>query len=632
MKYRLTLLLLLTVISGYCQSSSIEWSVSSQKVNGKNFIITVRAKTKNGWYIYANDDSVNKLTPVDISWDNVDIRKISILQKIGTDTLIHDKIFDNKTIRVYNNGFQFIQPIQIEGGIPPIFKITIHGFSSNGKEFQPIDESRLVQFQGNISKQFDLASQLKLSTVDLANPKTNCGGEQKNGKGLINLFLLGVAGGLIALLTPCVFPMIPVTVSFFTNRARTKKDGIKNGLFYWASIFLIYLIASIPFHLISNISPEILNSISTNAWVNIAFFVVFIFFALSFFGLFEISLPSGVVSKTDSKSRSGSFTGIFFMALTLAAVSFSCTGPILGSLLVGSLSTSGGAWQLTAGMGGFGFALALPFGLFSMFPDWLKGLPKSGGWLITLKKVLAFLELAMAFKFLSNADLVQHWGILKREIFIGIWILISAGLTIYLFSTAKKIFGACGLLFTIYLIPGLTNSKYANLKLLSGFPPPLTYSIYNDKKYERLKPDFMNDYANALELSKKDHKPMLIDFTGWACVNCRKMEEQVWTDPEISSMIKNKFILVSLYVDDRKKLGPNEQFIYKTNAGVEKEILTTGDKWATFQAENFSQVTQPLYVILNPAGELMNLPVGYTPDINKYKAWLVCGLGADSKY
>ncbi len=314
--------------------------------------------------------------------------------------------------------------------------------------------------------------------------------------------------------------------------------------------------------------------------------------------------------------------GIFFMALTLCyRFLFHCTGPILGSLLVGSLTANGGAWQLTSGMAGFGLALALPFGLFAVFPNWLKKLPKSGGWLNTVKKVLAFLELALAFKFLSNADLVQHWGILKREVFIAIWIFISGSLTIYLLYNGKTLFGLLTLLFTIYLLPGLSNSRYANLRLLSGFPPPLTYSLY--EKQEKLKAHVINDFGLALKLSRQQHKPILVDFTGWACVNCRKMEEQVWTNPEIAELIRDKFILVSLYVDDRNKLPLLERFTYKT-----KDILTVGDKWATFQSENFAQVTQPLYVILNPDEELLNLPVGYTPDTKNYRHWLLCGLNA----
>jgi thiol:disulfide interchange protein DsbD len=286
-------------------------------------------------------------------------------------------------------------------------------------------------------------------------------------------------------------------------------------------------------------------------------------------------------------------------------------------------------------MGGFGLALAVPFGLFAMFPQWLKKLPKSGGWLNTVKKTLAFVELALAIKFLSNADLVEHWGILKREVFIGLWILIAIGLTLYLFGAFDKkkltvlhvagnsikkqiaygriLFGVVTGLFVLYLIPGVTHTKFANLKLLSGFPPPISYSIYGKKNVNGLEPDVINDYNKAITLARQQNKPLLIDFTGWACVNCRKMEEQVWTESSVQQMIKDHYILVSLYVDDRKKLPDGK---------------TVGEKWATFQAENFKQVTQPLYVILSPDEKLMNHPVGYTPSGPQYTQWLECGLKA----
>ncbi|MCA6449807.1 MAG: thioredoxin family protein, partial [Chitinophagaceae bacterium] len=315
-------------------------------------------------------------------------------------------------------------------------------------------------------------------------------------------------------------------------------------------------------------------------------------------------------------------------------------GPILGSLLVGSLS--GGAWQLTSGLAGFGLALALPFALFAIFPDWLQSLPKSGGWLDTVKKILAFVEVALAFKFLSNADLVMHWGLLKREVFIGIWILIGAGLTLYLFGilrlphdykgmkigAGRKALGVLALLFTLYLLPGVTQTQYANLRLLSGFPPPLSYSIYgqNNVHGKGLEANVVNDYDKALALSKEQNKPILIDFTGWACVNCRKMEENVWTNPDVYNYIRENYILVSLYVDDRKKLPAEQRILnYRTKTGDSKDIITIGDKWATFEAENFNQTTQPLYGILNTREQLMNHPVGYTPDAAEYLKWLQCG-------
>lgn len=328
------------------------------------------------------------------------------------------------------------------------------------------------------------------------------------------------------------------------------------------------------------------------------------------------------------------------MALTLALVSFSCTGPILGSLLAGSLASDGGAMQLTAGMGGFGFALALPFALFALFPNWLQSLPKSGGWLNTVKVVLGFLEIALALKFLSNADLVKHWGLLKREVFIGIWVLVGSGLTAYLFGwihfphdnknqkigSIRKITALLVAIFTLYLIPGLTNTTYANLKLISGFPPPLYYSVYQQDSDCVLGLTCTRDYEEGIALGKKLNKPVLLDFTGYACVNCRRMEENVWSDPEVYKMMKNEFVVVSLYVDDKKALPVSEQFTFTSEGGLKKEITTYGDLWATFETENFSNNAQPLYAILNHEEKLLNHPVGYTPDKKTYLEWLSCGL------
>jgi thiol:disulfide interchange protein DsbD len=293
-------------------------------------------------------------------------------------------------------------------------------------------------------------------------------------------------------------------------------------------------------------------------------------------------------------------------------------------------------------LAGFGLALALPFALFAVFPHWLQSLPKSGRWLDVVKKILAFVEVALAFKFLSNADLVMHWGILKREIFFAAWFLTGIGLTLYLFGFlhlphddknakigwVRKILGIISLAFVLYLMPGITSTKYANLKLLSGFPPPLHYSVYGKENIigKGLEANVVNDYSKALQLAKEQHKPLLIDFTGWACVNCRKMEENVWTEPDVYKMIKDNFILVSLYVDDKQQLPIDQQFTYTTKDGAKKDISTVGDKWATFQSENFEQVTQPLYVILNNNEQMVNNVAGYTSDAKQYLQWLQCGL------
>ncbi len=640
---KISILIFLLVCSKiiFAQADSlITWGIQSKTISQNIFEINAKAQIPAGWYVYAINKNVEGLEDaVSLKFDYENAQPFDSIQFKGKSDTITNPIWQNKKVNVYTDNVEFSQQIKINGVVPAKLKTTISFYLGRKDEFLPAEQIFEIPLEGGIEASAD-AQRIKISSVDLSHPQKNCGGETSTAqKSIWHVFLLGFLGGLIALLTPCVFPMMPVTVSFFTKRSANRKQSIRNGVLYGFFIFLIYVLASIPFHILGNVEPEIFNTISTNALLNIIFFIIFLVFAFSFFGFFDITLPSSIAGKADSKSGLGSIPGIFFMALTLAIVSFSCTGPILGSLLVGSLS--GGAWQLTGGLAGFGVALGVPFALFAIFPHWLQALPKSGGWLDTVKKILAFLELALAFKFLSNADLVMHWGLLKREVFIAIWALIAAGLALYLFgvihlphdfkgmkiSRARKIMGIVALLFTLYLIPGITQTKYANLQLLSGFPPPLNYSVYgmHNAKNKGLEANVMNDYDKALQLAKEQNKLVLIDFTGWACVNCRKMEENVWTQPQVSNYIKENFILVSLYVDDRQLLPVEKRFTYKTKDDNNKDINTLGDKWATFEAENFNQVTQPLYVILNTDEKLMNKPVGYTPDASKYRSWLQCG-------
>ena len=456
-----------------------------------------------------------------------------------------------------------------------------------------------------------------------------------------NLMILGFIGGLLALLTPCVFPMIPLTVSFFSNSS-SKSNSKFNAFLYGFFIISIYLALSIPFHFLDSIDPEILNSISTNATLNIIFFIVFILFAFSFFGFYEITVPSSWINSIDSKSNSiGGFIGIFFMALTLVLVSFSCTGPILGSLLVGSISSQGGAIQLTIGMLGFGFALALPFTIFALFPNLLSSLPKSGRWMNTFKVILGFLELGFAFKFLSNADLVEHWGIIKREIFIGIWFLIFLLMSIYMLGffrfphetmklKTSRFNISLGLIFlgtALYLFPALLPSGSDKARLLSGFSPPSFYSVYQKSNDCPLGLNCFKDFDSGLSYAQSQDKPILLDFTGWACVNCRRIEENVWTDPEIFKIINEEFILISLYVDDRKDLDPENQITLKYKSGKTKFIKTIGDKAATFQAINFKSASQPYYVLISPDLRILNKPIQYTSRDN-YLSWLNDGLNS----
>ena len=454
---------------------------------------------------------------------------------------------------------------------------------------------------------------------------------------LLTLFLLGFLGGLIAILTPCVFPMIPLTVSFFLKQATSLRKGVFNALLYGFFIVFIYVLLSLPFHFLDSLNPEILNTIATNVPLNLFFFAIFIFFAFSFFGYYELTLPSSWGNTADSSSNMKGGIGIFFMALTLAIVSFSCTGPILGSLLAGSLTTDGGAMQLTVGMTGFGFALALPFALFALFPNALNALPKSGGWMTTVKVVLGFLELALALKFLSNADLVSHWGLLKREVFIGIWVFLASGLTLYLFglirfphdqkgklSKARIGTGVLSLLLTAYLSFGLF-SKENTLQLLSGFPPPEFYSIYATDNECPLGLECYKDFETGLAVAQKTGKPILLDFTGWACVNCRKMEENVWSQPEIFNLLNEEVILISLYIDDKSELPENEVFNFQYPDGRVRTINTIGEKWASFQSLNFNSASQPFYVLMHADGTLLNSPIQYT-DASTYSEWLQTGL------
>jgi thiol:disulfide interchange protein len=639
---------LLSVLFVSAQTDSlVKWQTHARKISNGLYELISTTTIPSGWHMYGNNPSQEGLESVKFipAYEKALLQNALVVDKPAQ--LITDPIFENKKLNVFTGNIEIRQQVKIDGFIPAILKGTINANLGKGKdEFIPSEQAFEVSLEGGAALS-NATAQIKLPSIDIDKPLQDCG--KKNNvasNGLWSIFLLGFLGGLIALLTPCVFPMIPVTVSFFTKRAANRKQAIRNGALYGFFIFLIYLLASVPFHVLGNVRPEIFNNISTNSWLNVVFFVIFIFFAFSFFGYFELTLPSNIASKADAKSGLGSIGGIFFMALTLAIVSFSCTGPILGSLLVGSLS--GGAWQLTSGLAGFGLALALPFALFAIFPDWLQSLPKSGGWLDTVKKVLAFLELALAFKFLSNADLVMHWGLLKREVFIGVWILIGTGLTLYLFgilrlphdykgmkiSTGRKVLGVIALLFTLYLVPGVTQTKYANLQLLSGFPPPFSYSIYGKDNVhgKGLEANVINDYSKALQLAKEQNKPIMIDFTGWACVNCRKMEENVWTKPEVYNYIKENYILVSLYVDDRQNLPAEMRILnYKTKSGDSKDIITIGDKWATFEAENFNQTTQPLYALLDTRERLLNNPVGYTPDAAEYLKWLRCGKEAFDK-
>lgn len=629
----------------------ISWEASVEKENDSIFTLIFTANLEDGWHLYSQKEADIDIAPIatTFSYNNTEENFELIGETTEPDIEpIYDKVFE-ADITYFEDEAVFRQQIKVQPESDPEIIAEIYFSVCDDEKCLPPETERFnISLEDNeitagftdleISekdKELTEALNINVSGMEKFAP------EEEEDNNFLNIFLLGFIGGLIALLTPCVFPMIPLTVSFFTKGAKNRQKGLINAILYGFFIFIIYVLLSLPFHLLDSVNPEILNNISTNVTLNIIFFIIFIIFAFSFFGYYEITLPSSWSNKMDDKASSvGGFVGIFFMALTLALVSFSCTGPILGSLLGGSLTSDGGAMQLSMGMGGFGLALALPFALFALFPNWLNSLPKSGGWLNTVKVTLGFIELGLAFKFLSNADLVEHWGLLKREIFLGIWILVGLGLMAYLFGfirfphdgPKKKIskvrfgVGVLTFLFVLYLIPGLTNTSAANLKLLSGFPPPLFYSIYDKGTEAPLGLEAYKDWDKGLEAAREQNKPIILDFTGWACVNCRKMEEQVWSNPEVFDVLNEEYILISLYVDDRKELPEAAQFNYLKPKGGIKPIETIGDKWATFQTLNFKNNSQPFYVLLDNDVNLLNEPVGYTPNESEYLTWLQEGL------
>lgn len=483
---------------------------------------------------------------------------------------------------------------------------------------------------------------LKVSSLDFQNPLTDCGMEkQENNENFWTYLLLGFFGGLIALLTPCVFPMIPLTVSFFTKGSKDRAKGKRDAFIYGFFILLIFVLLSVPFHIIDGIAGNIFNQISTSVWLNVTFFLIFIFFAGSFFGYYDITLPSSIANKSSKAEDAGGIIGIFFMALTLVIVSFSCTGPILGSLLGSAVTGSANVpMLLTFALAGFGLSWAIVFGLLALFPQALQSLPKSGGWMNTVKVVLGFIELGLALKFLSKADLVSKTFFLKRELFIVLWILITIGLVLYLFgkikfphddkkqkiSLTRKIFGFLGIGFIIYLIQGLIPAERPKLQMLSGILPPINVSYLHKEEDGILGMHPEHDYFKAIELAKKENKPVLIDFTGYGCENCRKMEEFVWSEPDILPILQNDVVLASLYVDDKEELPENEQTKIDMGNGQMKNIKTIGDKWSMFQQVNFNNNSQPHYVLVSPDGKVINTPVsGYMPK-EDFKNFLNCGI------
>lgn len=616
-----------------------QWNVSSKKLSPTQYQLNFSTPGSASWQLYA-PQVLSDVPTVEVQLQDSSFKVSGAIKDSGKVKTIRSTIFEGP-VKLFEGPARFSAVVSIAGAVPPTLQGTLLYSYGKGEEFYPATPYTFsVPLEGGVSS----TSRILIPSLNVEKPVNDCG-DQAQHQSLWSLFGVGLGAGLLSLFFPCIFPLIPLTVSFFTKRSENKKKGVMNAFFYGFSIFIIFLLLSLPFHLF-NVQPEILNNISTNVPLNLIFFAIFIAFALSFFGLYEIVLPSGLATKADARSGLGNLAGIFFMAVTLVIVSFSCTGPILGTLLVSAFSSQNGAWQLSSAMAGFGIGLGAPFVLFALFPRWLQSLPKSGGWMNELKVVFGFIELAMAVKFLSNADLVKQWHLLEREVFIAFWIVIGLATVLYLsgiirfkgdskpkFTPARLFFILLFAAITVYLIPGVTNTKAAKLSLISGFPPPFNYSAYRPSiNYQTGIEPLHNDYEKALQLAKEQNKPVLIDFTGWACVNCRRMEENVWVDGEVTDLMKNQFVVVSLYVDERSKLPAAQRMDYKTKTGADKPIVTVGDKWATFQFENFNAVSQPQYAIISPDEIALTKTKAYTPSAREFASWLKCGVDAYKKH
>ena len=618
----------------FCLSQEpIKWLTSVEKKSDNSYILYTTAKIQDNWRLYSQNLEEGGALPTEFVFEDESIfDSFSIVSEPKPITK-YDPIFQMDQ-SYFINEVIYSQEVVLKGN----YKDDI---LTQNLYYQVCDD-RVCIFQ-DVKLEYSLSNKQIINTTsfDYSTVSSSLNLDLKNSELLvneyenevsnnfsrrINILILGLLGGFLALLTPCVFPMIPLTVSFFsTKNEQAKLYSSSYGFF----IILIYVSLSIPFYFLENINPEILNQISTSPVLNFIFFAIFVAFALSLFGLFDITLPSSWSNTVDSKSNL--YKGListFFMSLTLCLVSFSCTGPILGTLLVGTLTSDGGAIDLTYGMLGFGVALAVPFTLLAFFPNVINKLPKSGSWTNSIKVILGFVELALAFKFLSNVDLILEWGILKREIFIGIWVLLFLLCGLYLLRTSKKLSyilsSSFFIIVGIYMSSSLFSTK-TNLSLLSGLLPPEFYSLYQDDNECPLSLNCIKDFDEGKSESIENNKPILLDFTGWACANCRRVEENTWSEPKVYDMINNEFILISLYVDDRSDLNQDQIIILKDKNGNEKTLKKVGEKWSAFQTINFKNNSQPYYVLLSPNLEVLNKPIQYT-DTDTYQSWLSEGL------
>ena len=611
----------------------VEWEYDVNKINDTEYNISFSASILDGWKLYSQFSPNEGALPTSFRFIN-NISDFEADELFNEDDYIvgFDNVF-KMDLFYYENEANFNQNIKLLDKDLNQIKVEIDYSSCDDELCIFRNETFNVVFDNSIitteSDNVTLEDVRRYSALELDLDKSNYDSnnfiEKSN---YFEIFIFGLIAGFLALLTPCVFPMIPLTVSYFIDESKLSYSGAISASLYGGFIVLIYILLSIPFHVFDSLNPNILNTISTNVYVNITFFVVFILFAISFFGYFDIVIPSNIISGSEKKSDKGGIIGIFFMSLTLALVSFSCTGPILGSLLAGSLSSAqSGATQLTYGMFGFGVALAFPFTLLAFYPKYLSLIPKSGIWLKKLKVSLGFIELALAFKFLSNADLVEGWGILKREIFILIWVVIFLSMSLYLFGSYfgrlkfnyKSISGWVFLLFSFFLLSGIYDSK--NVRLLSGILPPEFYSVDEKQNECPLGLNCFKNYDEGKEYAIENNKIILLDFTGWACANCRRMEENVWSKPKIFELLDNNYVIISLYVDDRTELSDNEKFKYINKSGRIQYINNIGRRWSLFQQINFNNASQPYYVAMLPSGKILSEPIQFTSD-KKFQNWL----------
>ncbi|MBQ8770420.1 MAG: thioredoxin family protein [Bacteroides sp.] len=645
------LLMVLGLTTAFAQiQDPVQFKYEWKKISDTEAQIVFTGTIDAGWHVYSTD--LPEGGPISATFNVDQIEGLELDGKLtpeGKEIESFDKVFDMK-LRYFEEKAVFVQKLKITGAnyfiegylqygscndencLPP----TNYEFSVSGKGVASASASEGDVIQAMKLTPATQAVSSNVSTADYWAPvidKLNAFGEETANaanQSWFIIFITGFIGGLLALFTPCVWPIIPMTVSFFLKRSKDKKKGIRDAWTYGASIVVIYVTLGLAITLIFGASA--LNALSTNAVFNILFFLMLVVFAASFFGAFEITLPSKWSNAVDSKAEQTSgLLSIFLMAFTLSLVSFSCTGPIIGFLLV-EVSTTGSVVAPAIGMLGFALALALPFTLFAMFPSWLKQMPKSGGWMNVIKVTLGFLELAFALKFLSVADLAYGWRILDRETFLALWIVIFGLMGFYLLGKIKfphddddntvsvpRFFMAlCSLAFAVYMVPGLWG---APLKAVSAFAPPMNTQDFNLYKNE-VHAQF-DDFDTGMEYARRNGKPVMLDFTGYGCVNCRKMELAVWTDQKVSKLIQDDYVLITLYVDNKTPLPEN---IKVTENGKERTLRTLGDKWSYLQRVKFGANAQPFYVLIDNDGNPLNKSYSYDEDINKYVDFLETGL------